>query len=575
MTGQIAARIQLALAGALGGALVWGVIEAADRDWIGQYPSMVLFGLVATLFGALLGMAGPVGLVRSVPRAAALAAVVAGLIGLAALRYADPWEFMQSAIPALAVFVVATLPVPFLIAGARSGWRDYPALFLEAWSFVLRYAAAGAFTGLVWLVIYLSDQVLRIVGIDVIGQLIEHEFVALVLTGAVLGLGMAVIHDLADMLSPYVVLRLFRLFLPVVLAVMAVFLIALPFRGLDGLAGGLSPALLLLTMVAGGISLVSIAVDQTDAEAAQSAGLMRSAQAMALVLPVFAGLALWAIWLRVADHGWSPERVFVALIGVVGVAYGVIYATAVLRGGAWMERIRQGNILMALAVIALAALWLTPVLNAERISAQSQLARFEAGKTPVGALDISALQSWGKPGDEVMAILEAKAKEPGQEALAALLAGDLPTSGVDREALTKALLTAMPVQPATATGTRDMLVGAAEDYMLEDWKQVCEAGTVAGLPGCLMVVADLLPQRPGEEALLFLVRSVDYVEVVGIYLGDDGRILSRSVARPDGGYLDGAAAIALLRAYKDTPPPVTAVLLNQVGTGETGLFILP
>jgi hypothetical protein len=67
-----------------------------------------------------------------------------------------------------------------------------------------------------------------------------------------LGLGMAVIHDLAELLSPYVVLRVFRLFLPVVLAVMAIFLVALPFRGLDGLAGGLSPAMLLLVMVGGG-----------------------------------------------------------------------------------------------------------------------------------------------------------------------------------------------------------------------------------------------------------------------------------------------------------------------------------
>ena len=575
MTGQIAARIELALAGALGGALVWLVIEAGDNDWIGAYPAMVLFGLITTLFGALLGMAGPVGLMRSVPRSAALAAIVAGLIALAALRYADPWEFMQSGIPALAAFVVATLPVPFLIAGARSSWRDYPVLFLEAWSVVLRFAAAGAFTGLVWLVIYLSDQVLRIVGIDVIGWLLEYDIVKMALSGAILGLAMAVINDLADMLSPYVVLRLFRLFLPVVLAVMAVFLVALPFRGLDGLAGDLSPALLLLAMVAGGTSLVSIAVDQTDEEATQSPVLRRSAQAMAVVLPLFAGLALWAIWQRVADHGWSPERVFVALLAVVGVVYGLIYATAVLRGGSWPERIRQGNIGMALAVIGLAALWLTPVLNAERISAQSQLARFTSGKTPVDELDVSALQSWGKPGAEVLALLAAKAKEPGQEALAARLEGTQPVEGLDREPVIAAVLDAMPVQPATATGTRAMLMGAAEDYMLEDWRLVCEAALVPGLPGCLMVVADLLPLHPGEEALLFLLRGTDYVDVVGIYLGDDGRIVSRSVARPDGGYLDGVAAVALMRAYKDTPPPVTAVQLNQVGTGETGLFILP
>ena len=38
---------------------------------------------------------------------------------------------------------VAALPVPFPIAAARTSWRDYPALFLEAWSIVLRGAAAA------------------------------------------------------------------------------------------------------------------------------------------------------------------------------------------------------------------------------------------------------------------------------------------------------------------------------------------------------------------------------------------------------------------------------------------------
>lgn len=575
MTGQIATRVQLALTGALGGALVWAVIEASDRDWIGQYPALILFAAIATLFGALLGMAGPVGLARAVPRAVGLALVVAGLIALTSLRYDSPDDFLRGMIPALAVFTVATLPVPFLIAEARSVWRDYPALFLEAWSVTLRFAAAGAFTGLVWLVIYLSDEVLRIVGIDVIRRLLEHEVVPLVLTGAITGLGMAVIHDLADFLSPYVVLRLFRLFLPVVLAVMGVFLVALPFRGLDGLAGSLSPALLLLTMVAGGISLVSITVDQSDAEASTSPLLRRCAQAMALVLPVVAGLALWSIWLRVTDHGWSPDRVFVVLVALVGVAYGLVYAAAVLRGGAWMERIRQGNVAMALVVIVLAALWLTPVLNAERISAQSQLARLDAGKTPVEALDLSALRDWGKPGAEVMAVLEARAKEPGQEALASLLAGETPSTGPGRAALVEGLKTAMPLQPATATGTRDTLLAAAEDYMLQDWAQVCEAGLVPDRPGCLMVVADLLPARPGEEAMLFLQRSLDYVEITGVYPGDDGRLLTRGVTRADGGYFSGPETTAMLRQFQDAPPPVTAVNLNQLGTGDTGLILLP
>lgn len=575
MAGQIAARIQLALAGGIGGALVWAVFKASDKDWIGHYPAFALFGFILTGFGALLAMAGPLGLVRAASRGFALGAVVAILIAMTALRYAEAEDFLDTPMPALAALILACLPVPFLIAAARSGWRNYPALFLEAWSIVLRGSAAAAFTGLVWLVIFLSDQVLQIVGIDVIDQLLDHEIVPMVLTGAILGLGMAVIYDLSELLSPYVVLRVFRLFLPVVLAVMAVFLLALPFRGLDGLVSGLSPAGLLLTMVAGGIALVSIAIDQTDGEATQSQLLIRCTQGMALVLPVVAGLAFYAIWLRLSDYGWTPERLFIVLVAGIGVVYGAVYAVSVLRGPGWMERIRQGNILIALGVIVLAGLWLTPVLNPERIAAQSQLARYEAGTTDVEALDIFALRSWGKPGAEVIAVLEAKAKEPGQEKLAQRLEGNGVPGGPDPAVLLTSLVEGMPVQPATATGTRSVLLDALDDYILQDWQAVCSKQAADGTSACLMVVADLLPLQPGEEAMVFLRRSVDYVEIQGVYLGNDGRAVLRQVTHPDGRYVDQAEAEALLEQYSKAAPPVTPALINQLGTDDAGLLFVP
>jgi len=68
MTGQIAARIRLAMAGALGGGLVWAVFEAGERDLIGHYPAFALFGLILVGFGALLAMAGPIGFGRGPSR---------------------------------------------------------------------------------------------------------------------------------------------------------------------------------------------------------------------------------------------------------------------------------------------------------------------------------------------------------------------------------------------------------------------------------------------------------------------------------------------------------------------------
>jgi hypothetical protein len=573
MTAQIGDRWRLAATGATGGLLLWLIVQGSERGLMGDRWALVLAVFVGTAIGAALAMAGPVGLCRALPRAMGLAIVTVVLVWLGGLRFED--GILGSALMVLAAATVATLPVPFLIASARGGWRDYPALFLDAWSTVIRFVAALAFTGLVWGVIFLSDAVLGIVGITVIADLLDHQIVPMVISGAVLGLGVAVIHELADYVSPYLLLRLLRLLLPVVLAVMLVFLAALPFRGLSGLFSGLSPALLLLTMVGAGVSLVTVAVDRTDAEATQSPAIIRAAQGLALVLPALACLAGWAIWLRVTQHGWTPERLFAALVAGLGLADGVTQAVAVLRGAGWMERIRQANIRLALVVIALAGLWLTPILNAERISANDQLRRFDNGQTALADLDIWALGHWGRPGAAVLAQLEDRARSPGQEALADRLAGRDTSPAATDPATLSALVAALAVQPPGATGTRDTLLAGADVYQLQDWARTCAPSPATGTPLCLLVVADLMPGRPGEEAMLLLDRGGDYVEMLGLYLDDQGHLATRTPIRADGRSASGAEAKGLLRDWTAAPPPVTPALVNQLGTGPAGLMVLP
>ena len=578
MNRQLAIRWQLALTGALAGVLGWALVKAVDGDMIGDRLALVLVALIGVSFATTLAMAGPIGLWRAAPRGLGLGVVLAGLVWLVGLRHDDVNGIFNSPLPTLALLTVAALPVPFLIAAAGKGWRDYPALFLEAWSIVVRYAAAWAFTGLVWLVVFLSDEVLQIVGVTAISDLLDYWIVSMVITGAVLGLGMAVVHELAELLSPYLVLRLFRLLLPVVLAVMVVFLVALPFRGLDGLFNGLSPALLLLTMVLAGVSLVSVTVDQSDAEASDSPILRRAAQGMALILPFLAGLAAYAIWLRVDQYGWTPERLFVALMAGLGLVYGLSYALAVLRGAGWTGRIRHANINMALVVIGLAALWLTPILNAERISATSQLSRFEAGLTAVDDLDVQALEGWGKAGEQALATLREAAKAPGQEELAARIDGSYDVYASEPEdtaAAVKSLAAVMPVQPASATGTRDTLLASAETYQLSDWQSICDQRLEDGSPACLMVVGDLLPTQPGEEAILILERAPDYIEILGLFIAEDGMLLTRPAMLADGNYPTSEEAAALLRAWAKAPPPLTPAMINQFGTGDRGLLIRP
>ncbi|NJS39232.1 MAG: hypothetical protein HC783_09645 [Rhodobacteraceae bacterium] len=132
----------------------------------------------------------------------------------------------------------------------------------------------------------------------------------------------------------------------------------------------------------------------------------------------------------------------------------------------------------------------------------------------------------------------------------------------------------MPLQPASATGTRDTLLAAADGYLLADWQTVCDQSLADGAPGCLMIVADLLPTLPGEEAMLLLQRSPDYTEALGLFLDEDGDLLTRTALRADGRYPDSHEAAELMRAWRDAPPPLTPALINQLGTGEAGLMIL-
>lgn len=575
MTGQGAQRWGLTATGAAGAALVWTVIETQDQGVLSDRTALFLGTWAVTALAAALAMAGPIGLIRSLIRAGGLGLIVATLLWLASLRFDQADDVFLTSMQGFAAFLLATLPVPFLIGQARGTWSDYGALFFEAWSILLRYTAALVFVGIVWAVILLSNDVLMIVGITVIDTLLDYTIVPMVVTGAALGLGMAVIHELADLVAPHLVLRLFRLLLPAVLGVMLVFLVVLPFRGLSGLVSGLSPALLLLLMVAAGVALVSVTVDRDDGQAAQGQLLVRSAQAMALVLPVIAGLAAWALWPRIAQHGLTPERLFVGLTAALGLSYGVSYALAVLRGAGWMRRVRRGNIGMALIIILISGLWLTPVLNAERLSAYNQLARYDAGLTPVADLDLTALEGWGKPGAAVLAVLTERAKDPAQSALAARLAGDSDPGGLAQAAALQAVMAVMPVQPATATGTRDTLLAAAFDFQLRDWQEICAKSASVGGSACLMVVADLLPLFPGEEALLVLERDPDYTEIIGLYMGLDGSLITRPVLRADGAYPTSEEAAALLLTWTEAPPPLTQAPINQLGTGESGLILQP
>ena len=216
-------RIAMSGLGAVAGLCLYALSEIVRRNLLQERMALALASFGAVFFFALLAMAGPRRLLKAAVGAAVVGAIVAALMVWTSFRFGSVEQMFYSPMPVFAAMILAAIPLPFLIAADGPGWRDYPVLFAESWGIAVRYAAAGLFTGVVWGLILLSDALFNILGLTFVKDFLTLDPVPWVVTGAILGLGLAVVTELSDLISPYLLLRLLRLLLPFVLVVMVSF----------------------------------------------------------------------------------------------------------------------------------------------------------------------------------------------------------------------------------------------------------------------------------------------------------------------------------------------------------------
>lgn len=561
-------RVILGLAGGLGGVAAWVLLDVLAQGQVAPRLHLIVTLFAGIFFGAFLVTVGPLRLTRAALSSLGLAAVVAALVGWASLRYADPRAILTGPQSILAVLLLSTVPLPYLIAAGMPGTnaRDYRTLFTQAWSIVVRYASAWLFVAVVWAVLFLSDQLFQLVGITVLSRLINSDWLVYVLTGLSLGVGLSVVDELSDYVSPFLILRLLRVIMPVVTLVVAVFLAALPVQGLQNLFGQISVAGTLLAMAIAAATLLTTALDRDEVEAVKSPLMLASVQMLALMMPILALLGGWAIWLRVAEHGLTPARIGGMTGALLLLIYGITYAVSVAIRGRWKERIRRDNRWLALFVIAVAALWLTPAFNADRITAANRVARIESTATPPEAADLYYLKTQlGLAGTEALARLRAISRQPGHEALAQRFAdldagrlGPGAEVSADVAELRARLSRDLAVRPeGKGADLKADILSTRSAWQLKLWSEACMRLLPTGQPGCVLLVGNFLPDRPGEEALL-LTRDV------GGQLRIDG-----FARRKDGGALERMNGAEQL-APGATAPTAAAVIAAVLG-GKTQL----
>lgn len=567
--------------GTLTGLGIWAVATNDLAFLPASFQPAVLVALGA-LGGVALALLGEFGPVRALKGAAAIAATASGLVYWAGLEFGDPARVMEAEANFLALLVVCTMPVPFIMSLMRfgsAGLHDYPDLFVDAWTLVVRFAAAGLFAGISLGVLFILGQLLEIVSLSFLSELLRHDPVVAAVYGAAFGLGLAVVYDFAEMISPVLVLRLLRLLVLPVVLVVAVFVIAVLLRPMDQVFIGFSTGGVLIATGFGVLSLVSIALDQDDHHAVQGGMMQSAAKALALFLPILGGLALYAFVLRVVQYGWTPVRVSGCLGAFVVLAYGQAYAWAVLRGRGWMERIRQSNLLIALAIVAISVVWLTPFVSPEKIAARSQLERFAAGQVTVNELPLAAMKfEWGAAGDAALQDLRQMNIPELSARLAALdearnrwdFSRAENVGGGDLRHRPASWTASLEVFPASAD-LPEGLLDQLWTFAPPDTRHMerCRQGETGA---CVVFMADLLPDSAGTEALFFLDAPYP-LRVAGAVYGrsDDG---SWALVEGAGGALL-AQGDELARALRAGDVTVTPLEVRAISFGGAVLPVLP
>ncbi|WNH51150.1 DUF4153 domain-containing protein [Stenotrophomonas oahuensis] len=286
-------------------------------------------------------------------------------------------------------------------------WRaPYPALFELAWQNALTLALAALFTGLTWMLLGMGAGLFLVVNIDLFQRILTDPAGIAVVTGTLMGFGVLIgrTQHRAIQVIRLVLFALCRGLLPLLSLMAVVFLLILPFTGLASLWTTPSAASLLIWVSLLLVVFTNAVYQHHVGQSTYPRWLRHLVDASLLVLPIYAGLALYAMYLRIAQYGWTLERFWGVVVVVLVSGYAVGYALAVLRRrGRWLEGIETANRWMCWTVLATALLASSPVLDGTRISVASQVARLQSDPAMLDSKELIPLRfKMGRRGVEAL-----------------------------------------------------------------------------------------------------------------------------------------------------------------------------
>ena len=308
-------------------------------------------------------------------------------------RYPSPQLWLH----AVAGFFIAHAMVGATVLDGRriAGYRSY---FESATKLLIQFAFAAVFTGIIWLVLLLGAALFDMIKLAFLKNVLDEPWFAIPVTTFAFAYALhitdvrpAIVHGVRSL-----VLVLLSWILPVAVLLIGGFLLALPFTGLEPLWATKAATALLLAASAVLAVLINAAFQDGSVSSEVALPIRIGAKIAALLILPLALIAAYALSLRVGQYGWTVDRLVAAFCLVVALCCGAGYFWAALRSPQWLSRIAPVNIFTAFILLFLLLAIFSPVLDPARISVNSQMSHFKAGKVSADKFDYDYLRFQGQ-----------------------------------------------------------------------------------------------------------------------------------------------------------------------------------
>lgn len=389
------------------------VIRALEQTTAGDGVPYVL-GILLPLVAYL-----PVIAMLEVDRlsAARLNAWLAALaLLLAGLTAHDLWRRTGVPLPHYGFFDRANTPsptlmtclIPFLfIANAlftaanqdQSPIAAYGRYFEVAWKQGVQMVFAAAFVAALWMALWLGAALFGILELNFFRDLIVKPWFRWPVSFMAVGIAL----HLTDV-APAIIAGIRRLalvllswLLPLMALIVLGFLVALAATSLDLLWQTKNGAVVLLTAAGSLVILANCAYQQGPPRDGQDGHvpakpLTWTGTIIGPILLVLVALAAYAAYLRVAQYGWTADRVLLAATILVAGLYALGYSAAGWWNGRPRRRWEGTNVAVSFAILAILVALMSPLADPARIAVNSQLARLEKGVVDAKTFDFTMLR---------------------------------------------------------------------------------------------------------------------------------------------------------------------------------------